>query len=121
MRGDAMTKLVVIVGFCVAFAAGLTVGMSRVRPVADWNLTPATMPASRPSHHGSFLSELNVTPEQREQLDKIWDFARNGRSDQDKQRQALREKRDATISSLIPAENREKYDKAISDYHDGLT
>jgi Spy/CpxP family protein refolding chaperone len=116
-----MTKLVVIVGFCVAFAAGLTVGMSRVRPVASENLPPATMPTSRPSHHGPFLSELNVTPQQREKLDKIWQFAHSGRSEQDKQRQALRERRDATITSLIPAENREKYDKAISDYHEGLT
>ena len=29
-----MTKIVVIIGFCVAFAAGLTVGMSRQREIA---------------------------------------------------------------------------------------
>ena len=115
-----MTKLVVIIGFCIAFAAGLTVGMSRSRPIANEGTPPTSLPTSRPSHRGFFLSELNVTPEQHEQLNKIWDFAHTGRGEQDKQRQALREKRDTTIQSLIPAENREKFDKAMSDYREGL-
>src|SRR5689334_17328190 len=105
-----MTKLVVIVGFCVAFAAGLTVGMSRARQEGG-NLPPASMPTSHP--HRGFLSELNVTPEQHEKLDKIWEFARTGRGEQDRQRQVLREKRDAAIQSLIPAQDREKYEKAL--------
>jgi Spy/CpxP family protein refolding chaperone len=115
-----MTKLVVIIGFCVAFAAGLTVGLSRQRGV-DQTAAPAA-PTSRPSHRGSsFLaSELNLTPEQQEQLKHIWESSGGGRSEHEKRRAELREKRDAAMEALIPAQDKPKFQQAMDDYRAGL-
>src|SRR6185437_11592650 len=111
-----MTKLVVLIGFCVAFAAGMTVGMKRGRvtqPAAP-AVMPATMPTSRPSHRGGgFLpSALNLTQDQQEKLSKIWsETARGGRSMQEDRRRQLRQKRDETIASLIPPADQAKYEQ----------
>ncbi len=112
-----MTKLVVLIGFCVAFAAGLTVGMSRHGgPQAS---SPATQLTSRPSHRGFLPSELNLSADQQEQLSKIWsETARGGRGEQDDRRRQLRQKRDETIASLIRPEDKDKYEQAIKDYGD---
>jgi len=115
-----MTKLVVIIGFCVAFAAGLTVGLSR-HQVTDQSTAPVA-PTSKPSHRGSsFLaSELNLTGEQQEKLKQIWEPASGGREDHEKRRRELRDKRDATVEALVPAENKEKLQAAMNDYRAAL-
>jgi Spy/CpxP family protein refolding chaperone len=113
-----MTKLVVLIGFCVAFAAGLTVGISRGRMQHQQSNVNAP-PTTHPSHRGFLTAELNLTPEQQTQLSTIWsDVAHGGRNEQDKQRQQLREQRDAEILALIPAQDKEKYEKAVSDYRE---
>ena len=119
-----MTKLVVIIGFCVAFAAGLTVGLSRQRqPVEAEPASSVNEPTTRHGHRGSsFLAtELNLTPQQQEQLKEIWSrTARGGRGDHEKRRQELRDRRDAEIEAIIRPEDKEKYQKAMSDYRAGL-
>ena len=115
-----MTKLVVLIGFCVAFAAGMTVGMKRGQ-VRLQAAAPTTMPTSRPSHRGGgFLpSALNLTQDQQEKLSKIWsETARGGRSMQEDRRRQLRQRRDETIASLIPPQDQAKYEHAIKDYTD---
>src|SRR5687767_2872315 len=117
-----MTKLVVIIGFCVAFAAGLTVGLSRQR-VAEVSPASPQSPTTKHSHRGSsFLaSELNLTSEQQEQMKEIWSrTAKGGRGDHDDRRQELRDKRDADIEALIPASEKEKFQKILADYRAGL-
>src|SRR5687767_8388038 len=101
-----MTKVVVIIGFCVAFAAGLTVGLSRRADVEQVNVPAA--PTSRPSHRGSsFLaSELNLSPQQQEKLKEIWEPSRGGRGEHEKRRSELRDQRDAAIEALIPAQDK---------------
>src|SRR5687767_3855756 len=106
-----MTKLVVIIGFCVAFAAGLTVGLSRHRQQVEPDQPATTAPTTRHGHRGSsFLAtELNLTPQQQEQLKEIWSrMARGGRSEHEQRRQELRDKRDADIESIIRPEDKEK-------------
>src|SRR5688500_18620938 len=96
-----MTKLVVIIGFCVAFAAGLTVGLSR-RANIEHPPRPAAATTRFIYRGGSFLaSELNLTKEQQEQLKQIWEAARGGRDQHDNRRQQLRDKRDADIEALL--------------------
>jgi Spy/CpxP family protein refolding chaperone len=118
-RGEPMTKLVVIIGFCVAFAAGLTVGLSR-RANVEQPLMPAA-PTTRSHRGSSFLAtELNLSKEQQEQLKQIWEAARGGRGEHDNRRQELRDKRDADIEALLPAEQKAKYEQAMADYRAGL-
>ena len=117
-----MTKLVVLIGFGVAFAAGLTVGTSRVRQRQQMEAGASATPSTRPSHRGFLPSELNLTQEQQEQLSKIWsEAARGGRSEQDDRRKQLRQKRDETIASLIRPEDKEKYEQTLKDYADQAT
>ena len=117
-----MTKLVVIIGFCVAFAAGLTVGLSGNRAIEPKPASPTTQ-SERHGHRGSsFLaSELNLTTEQQEKMKEIWSrTAKGGRGDHDDRRQELRDKRDADIEALIPASDKEKFQKILADYRAGL-
>ena len=122
LNGDVMTKLVVLIGFCVAFAAGLTVGVSHERQLQRAASVATTMPTTRPNHRGGFLpSELNLTPQQQEAFSKIWsDTARGGRSEQDERRHQLLQTRDETIASLISPDIKEKYEQALKDYTDQM-
>ncbi len=117
-----MTKLVVFIGFCVAFAAGMTVRLSVDRQVQA--SIPTTMPTSRPSHRGGGIlpAELNLTQDQQEKLSKIWsETAHNSRSEQEDRRRQLRAKRDEAIASLIQPADKEKYEQAQKDFTDQAT
>ena len=116
-----MLKLVVTLGFLVAFAAGLVVGIEKsVRPQVV--TSPATKPAER--RGPSMAAELKLTPEQQEQMKKIWqDVARQGRNQPQQQgehRQQIRQERDKAIAALVKPEDKEKYDQIQKKYRDEL-
>src|ERR1043165_1873336 len=106
-----MTKLVVFIGFCIAFVAGLTVGVQRQRSMEPGVAAP---PTTHPAHRGFLPSELNLTPQQQEQMSKIWSDAHGGRGETDDRRRELREKRDNEIAALIPSQDKPKYEKALN-------
>ena len=104
-----MTRLVVIIGFVVSFAAGFAVGHK-------WHQGEPPK-ADRPSPGGWLAAELKLTPEQRKQLDEIWsETARRGGSDRDEHRGRLYRERDEAIVALIRPEDRPKYE-AIQKRH----
>jgi Spy/CpxP family protein refolding chaperone len=105
-----MTKVVVVVGFLVAFAAGFVVGSQ--------SRHPAAVPATRPSHHGGWLvAELNLTPQQQEQMKQIWsETAWRGGGDREERRRKLAEARDQAIAALIRPEDKGRYDRIVKDY-----
>ncbi len=122
-----MTRIMVVIGFLVAFAAGLTVGLEVRRPAVA--RAPAAEPTTHPttthpatrgggrSPGGWFASQLNLTPEQRQQMDAIWsEVARGGRAEIDKRRRQFREERENAILALIGPEGKPKYD-AILRHH----
>lgn len=122
-----MAKIMVIVGFLVAFAAGLTVGLELRRPsVAQVpTVEPTTRSTTGPTTRGSrspggwFASQLNLTPEQREQMDAIWsDLARSGRREMDRRRDELREQRDAAIVELLGPDNKPEYAAILERYEE---
>jgi len=107
-----MTKSVITIGFLVAFAAGLVVGMNPRQGVAP---EPA-----KPSRRGGWLAaELNLSPQQQQQLDAIWSETawRGGREREDRRRQLIRE-RDEAIVALIRPEDKPKYDEILKNYTD---
>jgi hypothetical protein len=103
----SMSKLVVLISFLVAFAAGLAVGVKWL-PRSE----PASNPtsATRPAEHRSWLaSQLELTPAQQTQMNKIWsELPRRWRDRGD--RQFFRE-RDLAVAALVGAENKVKYDE----------
>jgi len=63
-----MTKLIVIIGFAVSFAAGLMVGMDSRRAGNASHASPTT----HPSYPSWLVAELNLAPKQQEEMQKIW-------------------------------------------------
>jgi hypothetical protein len=109
-----MTKIVVIVGFVVAFAAGLMVGMDSHRP-------GAASPTTKPSYPSWLVAELNLTTKQQEEMHKIWsDTAKKGRHEQDEARRQLRRERDEAIAALVRPEDYGRYDQILKTYNDQM-
>ncbi|HOW19020.1 MAG TPA: periplasmic heavy metal sensor [Phycisphaerae bacterium] len=105
-----MTKIVVVVGFLVAFAAGFVVG--------GQSRHPAAVQTTRPAHHGGWLvAELNLSPQQQEQMKQIWsETAWRGGGDREERRRKLAEARDRAIAALIRPEDKGRYDQILKDY-----
>ena len=106
-----MAKIFLIIGFLVAFGAGVVVGPK------IWHQAAAA-PTTRPSHQGGWLTtELNLTPDQQEQMKKIWsDTAHRGNREQEDRRRQFRKDRDDAIAALINPQDREKYDQVLKAY-----
>jgi Spy/CpxP family protein refolding chaperone len=104
-----MSKLIVLVSFLAAFAAGLAVGVKWF-PQAE--PTTTTAPATRPDRHGSWLADqLELTPAQQEQMKKIWsEVPGRWRERGDSRRQIFRE-RDEAVAALIGAEHKARYEE----------
>jgi Spy/CpxP family protein refolding chaperone len=105
-------KIIVVVGFLVAFAAGLVLGFESRERTAQ--------PAARQEHRGGWLTaELKLTPEQQEKMKTIWSEmpGRGGREREDRFRQ-LRQQRDEAIKALIRPEDKPRYDQILKDFTD---
>ncbi|MBP7933393.1 MAG: Spy/CpxP family protein refolding chaperone [Phycisphaerae bacterium] len=109
-----MTRLTVVIGFLVAFIAGLMVGMERrPAPSTAW---PASTQPSRPPR-GWWAAELNLTSTQQEQMRQIWlEAARFGGREQEERRRQYRQARDNAIVALIRPEDAAKHEQILKDY-----
>ncbi|HEY7118526.1 MAG TPA: hypothetical protein VH475_18190, partial [Tepidisphaeraceae bacterium] len=88
-----MAKLIVVVGFVIAFAAGWVVAL-RTHVAPESLVAPTTLVPPGPGRHGWLTAELNLRPDQQEQMKKIWsDTAHRGRQEQDDRRRAFRKER----------------------------
>jgi Spy/CpxP family protein refolding chaperone len=119
-----MTRVVVILGFLVAFSAGLVVGLNvRREPVTvAGTTTKAVDRRVGPGGPGGFLAtHLNLSPEQRQAMDKIWsEFGGRMRWEQDKKRHQCRDERDEAIAALVRPADYDKYDQILKNYTDRL-
>jgi Spy/CpxP family protein refolding chaperone len=105
------TKIILAVTFVLVFAAGAVVGMVRQRVVIG------THP---PGPRGSVLTkERNLTPDQQEQMRRIWSDLgpASGRDREywDKRRE-LQRQRDDAILALLTDEQKVKYDAIQKEY-----
>jgi Spy/CpxP family protein refolding chaperone len=113
-----MAKVIVILGFALAFAAGLVIGSRRAIvehvPASE---VPTTSPSERRGPGGWLQEQLGLTSDQRQQLDKIWsEIARRGRSEHEDIRREFRRERDAAIADLVPPAALGEYDAIINHY-----
>lgn len=110
-----MTRLIVLIGFLLAFCAGLAVGLTR--PVTAAPVIEA--PGGRPEggRRGWLAQQLELSPLQQEQLDEIWsETARRGRHEQFERRRRLRRERDEAIAALIRDEDRPAYEAILREH-----
>ena len=109
-----MTKLVVIFGFVLAFAAGLIVGVNRPQQIASTN---APGPATRQSRDSELDALLNLRPEQKAELKKIWsDMAERGRKQHEDRRRDLRRQRDEKLEALLSPQQKATTQQVRQEY-----
>jgi len=101
-------RLMVILGFAMAFAAGASVGMLISLPQAA--------SADRPSRPGDLAEQLGLSAQQREQMHKIWGEFVMGRDKEfrDSKREIWQAK-DEAIENLLTQEQRSEYDAICAD------
>jgi Spy/CpxP family protein refolding chaperone len=115
------TKLIVMLGFLVAFAAGVAVGLQNhglIAPQSSSNSNPTT----HPNRRAWLVTELNLTPDQQQQLNQIWsETARRGDHETDDQRRQIRKQRDDAISALVHPEDKSAYEQIMKNYSDQMS
>ncbi len=116
-----MTRALVIVGFLVSLAAGVTVGLSvSERAHHEPPPKPVGGPGDGPRERGGggwLAQQLSLTPEQQTQLDAIWsEVARHGGREQWSERSRLRKERDEAIAALIAPERQPEYEQIHRQY-----
>src|SRR5437763_772873 len=103
-----MLKYLLVLGFAIAFGAGLVIGLEQRVPA---QASPTTTQSTR--GRGFLTSELNLTPEQQEKMKKIWEGVRPpGREPWN----ILKKQRDEQIAALIRSEDKPKYDQILKAY-----
>lgn len=95
-------KAVILLGFALMFAAGLAVGRSR---------TPAAQPPASDDAFGHLREQLNLSPAQHEQIQKIWRDARSHADTLAHQIHDADHNRDDAIKQLLTPEQRQAFDK----------
>ena len=116
-----MVKFVVIFGFAVSFAAGLTVGMARHsdQTIASSPASPAAHPPT--TQRGFLLAALNLTPDQQDQMKTIWaDAGDRGRHDQTDRRNQCRKDRDDAVVALMSPEQKTQFDDVQKSYREKM-
>lgn len=101
------TRILVVVSFLVAFAAGFALG--------------AAVRHSARSHRTSWLSDqLGLTPEQGKQMRAIWsDVMQKSMHNRSEQRRALQAERDQAVRALLNDKEKEaQYDAILKQYED---
>jgi len=116
-----MTRIVLVIGFVVAFSAGLFCGLAMRGHEVLASPAATSRPLAPGGPGGLLATELGLTSEQREQMKRIWgDNARTLRHQQDQRRTQARRERDDAIAALIRPEDRAKYAQALQAHTDRL-
>ncbi len=98
-------KVIVGISFVVAFAAGAAAGM-----LAGW-------PAEQSREKSVLTKELDLTPQQKTQMRKIWsEVTRDSGRQLRKERQALQKERDESVRALLTKEQNAQYEAIMQDY-----
>jgi hypothetical protein len=115
-----MAKILLIVGFAIAFGAGWMMSSGferRQRQEQQSQASTATAPTTRPGRRGFLASELSLTTEQNEKMKVIWsDMAHRGGREEWDRRNLFRKERDEAIAALIRPEDKEKLDQVQKSY-----
>jgi len=103
------TKAILVGSFLLVFAAGGALGLLVSRPGAV---------AAAPEQRSGWLSkQLGLTPDQREQMMKIWaDTMVPASKQQSERRSAAQQERDAAVQGILSVEQKASYEIVQKDY-----
>src|SRR4051812_11723439 len=100
-----MTKFVLVLAFLVVMAAGAVVGMA-----VDRSLRVKVPPTEKPHSRPSFPPFPKVSPEQKAEIDKIWEAVENLRNQRFTSRRQLDLARAQKIQAILTPDQRIQYD-----------
>lgn len=110
-------KLVVIVGFLLAFVAGVVggiVGSRRWLPPANATIPSTQSPTTR---RVNIMDELKLTQDQQDKWRKVHEAAfKEMNRERDERRTVLRQQRDEAVLALMGGQHKSEYDKIMADY-----
>ena len=107
------SRSIFLLAFLSAFGAGLSVGLLWQRSTSAEKTPPSQL-----QQQDGWLSELNLTPDQREKIKAIWTEAMkpgNWQAQHEK-REAAQTERDEALKGLLSAEQKPKYDDILAAY-----
>ena len=107
-------KLVVLAVCCLSLLGGAAAGMLATR----FSRTPHGRVTSA---HLPLAEQLQLTPDQRVQIQQIWEAVRQEGDESYRQAQALDQHRQDELIKLLTKEQLEQYQKIYSDYQDRYT
>jgi Spy/CpxP family protein refolding chaperone len=104
-------RLIILVGFALAFAAGASVGMLAASG-------GRRRPSQRPGAGRQLAKELGLTTEQQAQMRKIWSEAMGGQARQQwrDRRTALYRQRTEAIEALLTDEQQARYEEILAEH-----
>lgn len=102
------TKVILFASFALVFAAGVAFGLVLRQP---------ERPRRRRSH---LSSELDLSPEQREQMREIWSPVWRAWSEYRKRRRALQEERDVAVLELFNDDQVKRREELVAQYAEKL-
>lgn len=111
-------KTLLLIAFVLSFAAGAVFGLAiRFNRVGASEQAAPAAPPSKPSERSWLTEQLDLTPQQREQLSGIWSeiSSQSGRSYYERRRTLQRERDDAVLS-LLTSEQRTERDRLFGEY-----
>lgn len=102
-------QIIFIVTAVLVLVAGLAIG---------WVTAPYSPGFIFHRHHHSWVADqLNLTTQQHQQMDAIWEDIKQKRAEMSEHRRALSRERDQSILNLLSDQQRQAYDKINQDYH----
>jgi hypothetical protein len=101
-------KLLLIPTAALVLAAGMVIGRISAK------LPAATQPSDKPA--GWFDEQLNLTVDQRKQMDTIWGDVRQKVGKTFDGRYALDKERDQSIRNLLTGDQKKQYDAIYDNY-----
>lgn len=107
------SRSIFLLAFLTAFGAGLSVGLLWQRSSSAEKPPPPQQPPQ-----DGWLSELNLTPDQREKIKAIWtDAMKTGNWQQQREkREAAQAERDEALQALMSAGQKPKYEEILAAY-----
>jgi Spy/CpxP family protein refolding chaperone len=114
-------KLVVIVGFLLAFGAGLVVGLSGARRLENGvSQKPTTPPTTRRGFAG-LAAVLKLTPEQAKQIEQLRTKTMTEVTrERDDRSAVIHRQRDEKVVALVGAEKKDELDKVLAASQDDM-
>jgi Spy/CpxP family protein refolding chaperone len=112
-RTMSRSKIILLATFVLVLSAGMVVG----RLWATLPVMTVTPPTTQPSQQPWWAAQLDLTAQQRQQIDAIWAEAKPKVAETFDRRRALDRKREEAVEDLLGPAQYAAYEKIFDDFY----